>query len=189
MELLISIAVGLGLSAACGFRVFVPLLIASLAAQAGSLPLAPGFEWIGTPEALYAFAAATLLEILAYYVPWLDNALDAIATPAAVLAGILLSASVMVDLPPLLRWGLAIVAGGGAAGLTQGATALLRLKSAVLSGGLANPLVATAELLGAAGVALLAVLLPALCLLLLAVLLAAAFRKAGRPAFGRRPGP
>ena len=111
----------------------------------------PGFRvqaWIGTPEALYAFAAATLLEILAYY-----------------------------------------VAGGGAAGLTQGATALLRLKSAVLSGGLANPLVATAELLGAAGVALLAVLLPALCLLLLAVLLATAFRKAGRPAFGRRPGP
>jgi hypothetical protein len=89
----------------------------------------------------------------------------------------------------LLRWGLAIVAGGGAAGLTQGATALLRLKSAVLSGGLANPLVATAELLGAAGVALLAVLLPALCLLLLAVLRATVFRKAGRPAFGRRPGP
>ena len=74
MDTLLSLGVGLGLSAACGFRVFVPLLAASVAAQAGYLTLAPGFEWIGTSQALYAFATATLLEVLAYSIPLLDNA-------------------------------------------------------------------------------------------------------------------
>src|SRR5512146_2904800 len=104
METLLSIGIGLGLSAACGFRVFVPLLVASIAARAGYLSLAPGFEWVGTQPALYAFATATLLEILAYYIPWLDNALDAIATPAAVIAGMLVGAAVFTDLPPFLKW-------------------------------------------------------------------------------------
>ena len=103
MDAFLSLGVGLGLSAACGFRVFVPLLVASIAAQAGYLSLSPGFEWIGTPQALYAFATATLLEVLAYYIPWLDNALDAIATPAAVIAGMVARASVLTDLPPLLK--------------------------------------------------------------------------------------
>ena len=40
----LSLLLGIGLSAACGFRVFVPLLIMSLASQNGPLALAPGFE-------------------------------------------------------------------------------------------------------------------------------------------------
>ena len=76
-----------------------------------------------------AFGTATLLEIAAYYIPWFDHLLDTIATPAAVVAGMVASASVMVDLPPVLKWGVALIGGGGAAGLLQGATVLLRLKS------------------------------------------------------------
>ncbi len=186
METLLSLGIGLGLSAACGFRVFVPLLFASLAAHAGYLSLAPGFEWIGTPPALYAFATATLLEVLAYYVPWLDNALDTIATPAAVIAGMLASAAVLTDLPPFLKWSLAIIAGGAAAGMVQGATGLLRLKSAVFSGGLGNPVVATVELVGALGMTLVALTLPVVALVLVLVLCVVAFRLAGRILFGRR---
>ena len=186
METLLSIGIGLGLSAACGFRVFVPLLVASIAAHTGYLTLAPGFEWVGTQPALYAFATATLMEILAYYVPWLDNALDALATPAAVMAGMLIGAAVFTDLPPFLKWSLAIIAGGAAAGMVQGATSLLRLKSTALSGGLANPVVSTLELVGSFVMAIVALMVPVVALLLAVVLCVGAFRLAGRVLFGRR---
>lgn len=186
---LVSVAVGLGLAAACGFRVFVPLLIASLAAHFGRLPLANGFDWLASVPALVALGTATVLEVGAYYVPWLDHALDVVATPTAVLAGMLAAASVVTDLPPLLKWSTVIIGGGGAAGLIQGASVLLRLKSGALTGGLANPLVSTAELAGAGITALLAVLLPFVCLLLVLALLITVFRTAGRLLFGRRPVP
>lgn len=186
METLLSIGIGLGLAAACGFRVFVPFLVASVSARAGYLPLAPGFEWVGTEAALYAFATATVLEILAYYIPWLDNALDAIASPAAMMAGMLIGAAVFTDLPPFLKWSLAIIAGGAAAGMVQGATGLLRLKSTALTGGLANPVVSTLELVGSLVTAVMALLVPVLALLLVAALCVAAFRLAGKFLFGRR---
>ena len=115
-ETLMSLAVGLGLSAACGFRVFVPLLVIGGAARAGTLALSPGFAWMGTTPALIAFGTATVLEILAYYVPLLDHLLDTLATPAAVIAGVAASAAVFVDLPPLVRGSVALVGGGAAAG-------------------------------------------------------------------------
>src|SRR6266699_346020 len=108
METLLSICVGIGLSAACGFRVFVPLLVMSIAALSGHLQLAHGFEWIGTYPALVAFAAATCLEIAGYYIPWVNNLLDTIATPAAIIAGTLVTASLVSDLSPFLTWTLAI---------------------------------------------------------------------------------
>jgi Domain of unknown function (DUF4126) len=187
-EALVSVAAGLGLAAACGFRVFVPLLIASVAARTGHLSLAPGFEWLGAWPALAAFGVATALEIAAYYIPWLDHALDLVATPAAVLAGILASASVLTDLPPLLRWTVTLIGGGGLAGLIQGASVLVRLKSATFTGGLGNPVVSTAELIGATLTALLAVMLPLLCLLAVLVALVLAFRASGRLMFGRGGG-
>jgi hypothetical protein len=188
MESLFSLAVGIGLSAACGFRVFVPLLVAAGAARAGFLTPAPGFEWLGTDPALIALGAATVLEVLAYFVPWLDHLLDALATPAAVGAGVLASAAVLTDLPAALRWGLAAIAGGGAAGLAQGASVLLRLKSAALTGGLANPVVALFELGAALLVSVCAIAAPLLALALAVALCALAFRVAGRILFGRGRG-
>jgi hypothetical protein len=185
MEAIISVAIGLGLSAACGYRVFVPFLVASAAAYNGRLELAPSFDWIGTLPALLAFATATILEVGAYYVPWLDHLLDTVATPAAVIAGVLASASVVTDLPPLLGWSIALIGGGSAAGLMQGATVLLRLKSAALTGGVANPLVATAELGGATVIAVLAIVVPLLCLVLVVVSCVFVFRAAGKLLFGR----
>jgi hypothetical protein len=186
---LLSVALGLGLAAACGFRVFVPLLALGAAAHTGYVPLTPGFAWVATTPALLALGSATLLEVAAYYVPWLDHALDLLATPAAVVAGILVSASVVTDLPPLLRWAVVLIGGGGAAGLVQGATVLARAKSGMLTAGLANPIVATVELVAAALVSLIAIVLPLLCL---AVVLSGCifiFRSARRLAFGRRARP
>ncbi|HSB78186.1 MAG TPA: DUF4126 domain-containing protein [Candidatus Methylomirabilis sp.] len=185
MDALFSIGLGLGLSAACGFRVFVPLLVMSIAALSGHLHLAPGFEWIGTVPALLAFATATLLEVLAYAIPWLDHVLDTLATPAAVLAAMLVSASVTEDSSPLLRWGIAVIAGGATAGVVQGATVLLRLQSAAATGGIGNPLISFLELIGAFTTAILALILPMAILFLLVVLCVLVFRASGRFLFGR----
>jgi hypothetical protein len=160
MEIILALITGIGLSAACGFRVFVPLLLMNLAARLGYLNPAPGFEWLGGNEAAVVFGVATALELSAYLVPWLDNALDTVATPAAVAAGIIASASLITDLPPLLKWATAVIAGGGIAGLVQGATAALRVKSSLFTGGLANMAVAALELAGSVVTAALAVLLP-----------------------------
>ncbi len=160
METLLSICVGVGLSAACGFRVFVPLLVMSIASLGGHLTLSPGFEWIGTYPALAAFAVATCFEVAGYFVPWVDNLLDAVATPAAVIAGIIVTASAVSEMSVFLKWALAVIAGGGVAGTVQVATGLTRGASTVTTAGFANPLVATMELGGAMTLSLLAIGFP-----------------------------
>ena len=171
MEPILSSLVGIGLSAACGFRVFVPLLVVSIASYSGHLHLAPGFEWMGSTTALIAFATATALEIAGYYIPWVDNLLDTIASPAAVIAGTIATASVVSDMSPFLKWTLAVIAGGGIAGLVQGTTVLTRGVSSAGTGGLANPILATAELGGALITSLLSLVVPVLVVLAIGVLL------------------
>jgi hypothetical protein len=160
MEVLLSICVGLGLSAACGFRVFVPLLVMSIAANAGHLHLASSFSWIGSPGALVAFSLATILEVGAYYIPWLDHVLDTLATPAAIVAGTVVTASMVTDLSPFLKWTLAVIAGGGVAGGVQASTVLARALSFAGTGGLGNPLVATIELGGSILTAIISIVAP-----------------------------
>lgn len=164
MEHVLAVLVGLGLSAACGFRIFVPLLVISLAARTGHLELASSFEWMGATPALITFALATLLEVAAYYVPWLDNLLDTVATPAAVIAGVVVSASVIVDLDPYLKWTLSVIAGGGAAGALQLLTTGTRQASAITTAGAANPVVSTVELGSAIFLSVLSLFAPLLVL-------------------------
>jgi hypothetical protein len=155
-ELLIGLCIGLSLAAACGFRVFVPLLVLGIASRAGYVPqLDPSFAWIASDAALIAFGAATALEIAGYYVPWLDNLLDTVATPAAAVAGIIAMASVTGQLHPLLQGAVAIIAGGGAATAVQGLTVVTRAVSSTTTAGVGNPVVSTTE---AAAAGLLAVL-------------------------------
>ena len=186
METLIEIAIGIGLSAACGFRVFVPLLVMNLAAMTGHLHLSSEFSWLGSQSATVAFGTATLLEVLGYYIPWVDHLMDTITTPAAMIAGVVATASTVTDVPPFLKWTLALIAGGGIAGLVQGTTLALRAKSSLATTGLGNPVIATMELIGAAATALLAVFVPVLALLLIALLLFFVLRKVGRFILGRK---
>lgn len=171
METLLGLIVGIGLSAACGFRVFLPLLGMSIASQMGYLSLSPGFDWIGSWPALIAFATATSLEIGAYSIPYLDHVMDTIATPAAMVAGSIVMASMIGDLSPFLRWTLAIIAGGGVAGAIQSGTVVLRGLSSSATGGVGNILLAMVELLGSSLTTLLALLLPIICFILVGVLL------------------
>jgi hypothetical protein len=161
-ETLLSICLGLGLSAACGFRVFVPLLVVNLAARAGWLSLAGELSWMGETPALVAFGVATVLEVSAYFIPWLDNLLDSVATPAAVVAGAVVTASVVTGMDPALKWMLAVIAGGGVAGAVQTATVGGRMVSSVATAGLGNPLVATMELLSSFSLSVFSLLVPVL---------------------------
>ena len=164
-------AMGVGLSAACGFRVFVPLLFVSIAARMGHVHLAPGWEWVGGLPAIVTLSTATVVEIAGYYIPWLDHVLDAIAAPAALVAGTLATAAVLGDVNHVFKWTLAIIAGGGAAGVVQAATMTARATSTAATGGGGNFLVSTGELVGALVLCILAVVIPLVALALVLVTL------------------
>jgi len=185
MDTILGIIVGIGLSAACGFRVFVPLLIMNLAVLSGQLQLPADFTWIGSTYATVAFGSATVLEILGYYIPGVDHILDTIATPAAVVAGTMITASMAADLSPFFKWTLALIAGGGIAGLVQGSTVAVRAKSMLTTAGVGNPVFSTLELIGAIITAVLAILVPVVCVIAIVVLLFFIFRKMGKRIFGR----
>jgi hypothetical protein len=176
LDLALSIVLGVGLAAATGFRVFLPMLVVSAAANTGHLPLDGNFAWLGTPAALVMLGTAALAEVIAYYVPGVDNLLDSLATPGAFVAGTIVSAAVMTDVPPMMKWTAAIIAGGGIAGLTQGITAMLRAKSTVLTGGFGNPVIATGELGGAVLISLLALAAPLAALAVVVLFLVVAIR-------------
>ena len=176
LDLGLSIALGIGLAAATGLRLFLPMLVVSAASYGGYLPLSDNFAWLATPAALILLGVAALVEILAYYIPGLDNLLDTLATPAAFVAGTIVSAAVITDLPPMVKWAAAIIAGGGIAGLTQSLTTVVREKSTMMTGALGNPAVATAELGGSLIVSMLALVAPLLTALVIVVLLWFAIR-------------
>jgi hypothetical protein len=177
MELILALCIGLGLSAACGFRIFIPLLLMSLAASSGHLELAAGFEWIASPAAVTAFGAATVLEILAYYIPAVDNLLDTLATPSAAVAGTIATAAVVTDMSPFLAWSLAVIMGGGSALTVQTVTSITRLASTGTTAGFGNPIVSTAEAASSTFLSLLALLVPALAALIVLLLLIFTIRK------------
>jgi hypothetical protein len=156
----IDIMLAISLSAAAGFRVFVPLLVLSGAAVFGHIDLPSNFDWIENTQALTLFGIASVLEVIGYSIPWFDHILDLVATPAAVIAGTIVAASFAPEMDSIAQWTLALVAGGGAAGLTKTLMNLLRGGSTATTGGLANPLFALLELAVSVGLSILAITLP-----------------------------
>jgi hypothetical protein len=178
MDWIISVVLGIGLAAACGFRVFVPLFIVSLFSHfdIGGLGVNESFEWLGSMPAVLTFGAASLVELFAYYIPYVDNLLDTLAIPLAAVAGTMISLSTMVELDPLIQWSIALIAGGGLAGLVKGTSAATRLVSTTTTGGLGNPVVSTAETGASVFMTVLAWFIPLLALLFIFILLFFAFR-------------
>lgn len=169
-EIILSFLMGLGLSAASGFRIFIPFLVLSIASVTGNLALSESFNWIGTYPALITFSIAAIFEIAGYYIPWVDNLLDTIAAPAAVIAGTILMASVSAEMSPFLKWTLAIIAGGGVAGTIQAITGITRAASSLTTGGLGNPAVSTAESGGSLTLSAISIFIPLLAGLLVIVI-------------------
>lgn len=186
METILALCLGFSLSAACGFRVFVPPLIMSMAAISGNLTLDPQLAWIGTYPAAIILAVATVVEVAAYYIPVVDNFLDTLEVPAVFVAGTLVTASTLGELDPLLQWVFAVVAGGGAAEAVEGMTLVTRMASTGFTGGLANPLVSTMEVMTSVLLSLLALALPLFTAILVLGLLVFALNKVYR-FFWRKP--
>ncbi|MFC3903064.1 protein of unknown function [Acinetobacter marinus] len=172
METILGLCIGIGLSAACGFRVFVPLLVMSIATITGWFEPVQGFEWLAMPAVCVALGFATLCEIGAYYVPWVDNLLDTIATPAAVIAGTLATMAVSSgEMSQFASWASAIIVGGGTAGVVQASTVAVRGVSTATTGGVANPVLATGEWIGAIVLSILSLITPVLVVILVFLIL------------------
>ena len=172
IRILLSICVGIGLAAACGFRVFVPLLCLSIASMTGYVHVDDSFAWVGTWPALIAFAVATVVEVAAYYVPYIDNLLDSIAVPAATAAGVCVAALAITDVDPFWRWTVAIIGGGGVAASTQIATTKLRAASSTITAGFGNPVLATVEVFTSSVLSVISVVWPIVAIVLVIALLA-----------------
>lgn len=182
LSILLSVAAGLGLAAAAGFRAFVPVLAAGVAIHFGWVEPARGFDWLGEPIVLAALGIATVTEVAAYYVPGIDHALDLVGAPVAVAAGIVAAAGVIVGLPEWLRWLTAIAGGGAVATAGHALNAVGRAKTGAASAGLGNPVYSTAELGGSLLLSGLAILLPLVALLAIVAFVAWALRRRRRPA-------
>ena len=159
-QIFIITLLGLGLSACCGFRIFVPLLITNIAHHLQFYHFAPGFEWMGGWTAFYILFAATILEIAAYYIPLVDNVLDHVALPIAIVAGTILTTSILGDISPLIKWALGLMIGGGSAAIVHAGAGLLRIGSSATTGGFANPVLATIENISAIVFSILSIILP-----------------------------
>ena len=170
LETILSICLGIGLASASGFRVFLPVFALSLASYFNVIPLNESWAWIGGLPALISFGVAMVFEIFGYYIPFIDNLLDTIATPLAAIAGFVVMASTMVDISPTMTTILAIIAGSGSASAMQGLTTTTRLASSVKTAGLGNPVVSTAETGTAITLSSLAIFLPIVAVILVVII-------------------
>ncbi|WP_298309179.1 DUF4126 domain-containing protein [Flavobacterium sp.] len=170
LDTILSICLGIGLASASGFRVFLPVFALSLASYFNVIPLNESWAWIGCLPALISFGVAMIFEIFGYYIPFIDNLLDTIATPLAAIAGFVLMSSTMVDISPTMTTILAIIAGSGSATAFQGLTTTTRLASSVKTAGLGNPVVSTAETGTAITLSSLAIFLPIVAVILVVII-------------------
>ncbi|MEM9217680.1 MAG: DUF4126 domain-containing protein [Cyanobacteria bacterium P01_F01_bin.150] len=166
MDTLLGLIIGVGLSAACGFRLIVPFMVISIGSLSGHLTLAPDMAWIGTYPALITFSFATLLEILVYFIPWVDDIMGALSIPVSIVAGTILTAAFVPEMSPFLRWTLAAIAGGMVAGTTETLTTGLRFASTATTAGMGNGILSIGELLSSTLLSLLAILVPIIAFLL-----------------------
>ena len=170
-ETILSIFLGVGLAASVGFRVFLPLFALSLAAYFDVWSLNDQWEWVGSLAALITLGVATVVEVLAYFIPWVDNLQDSLSLPLTALAGTLVMVSTVADLDPVTTWSLAIIAGGGTATAIKGASATSRLTSSMTTGGIANPGISAIETGTAAVVTIASIFAPVLAAVLVIIIL------------------
>ena len=168
---ILSSFIGIGLAAASGFRVFLPLFAVSLASYLGWIPTNDNFQWLSGLPTLIVTGVATLVEILAYYIPVVDNFLDTVTVPLATVAGSVLFASQFIELGTFPQWALAIIAGGGTAATIAAGFAGTRAASTATTAGIGNNVIATTETAGAGLMSVLSIFLPVIAFIIALALL------------------
>ncbi|MCC2591272.1 DUF4126 domain-containing protein [Chryseobacterium sp. MFBS3-17] len=167
---ILSAFIGIGLAAATGFRVFLPMFAVSLASYLGWIPMNENFEWLSGLPALITTGIATAVEILAYYIPFVDHLLDTLSVPLATIAGSVIFATQFTDIGTLPLWALALIAGGGTAATISSGFAGTRAASTATTGGLGNSVVATTETAGAGLMSVLALAAPVIAAIVALIL-------------------
>ena len=173
---------GISLAAASGFRVFLPPFLLSLAARFDVIwfldidLVGTQFEFFTSTLAIVVLGIATIAEFAGFYAPWVDNALDSIATPAAIIAGVSMTAIVLEGSDPVVQWAVAIIAGGGVAATIQAATVTTRSLSSTFTLGLGNSTVATGENVASIALTLIAILIPFISAFVVILVVALLFR-------------
>src|SRR3954469_8663133 len=172
MDAVLAICAGIALAAACGFRVFLPLLALSVGTATGALHPGAGMIWVGSPPALILLSVASAAEVAAYYIPVVDHFLDTIASPAAVIAGTVAAGALLPTgdaIHPAVKWAAALIAGGGAAGVVQAGTVSARALSGATTATIGNPVIATIENVFSIVLSILAIVVPILAALMVLV--------------------
>lgn len=169
-EALPSVGLAIALSACAGLRAWLPLFLAGLLSRAGVLELGSAFQFLGGNQALVLFGVATVIEIAADKIPALDHALDMLSTVIRPLAGALLAASVLGRFAdPLTALALGVAVGAPSSLVPHAAKATLRVASSALTAGLANPILSLLEDALALIMFLLALVVPLLVVVALAL--------------------
>ena len=171
----LSAFIGIGLAAASGFRVFLPMFAVSLASYMGWISLPENFHWLSGLPTLISTGIAMVAEILAYYIPYVDHLLDTINIPLATVAGSVLFASQFTTMDTFPQWALALIAGGGTAAAISSGFAGTRAASTATTGGLGNSVVATTETAGAGIMSILAMAAPVIAAIAAVILLVIVF--------------
>lgn len=180
-QIIFAILMGFSLAATCGLRAFLPLLIIGIAAKTGYVSLAPGFEWMMSWPAIICFGSATVLEILGDKFPAVDHVLDAAGIVVRPVAGALAASSMIQGMDPLLALVIGIIMGATIAAVVQTIKGGLRIFSTATTGGVANPIISTAEDSATAAAGIMGILIPALAAaLILTVLLVGGWLILGR---------
>lgn len=166
MEILLIFFMAIGLSSACGYRVFIPPLIMNISHHAGYLTLNSNFNWLVSDFSFFVLLLASILEISSYYVPWLDNLLDTISFPLSIIAGTILTSSFITGIDPAFAWTLSAIVGGGSAGVISSSTSAIRMISTTTTGGLTNPIISTLENIMSFVISILSIIAPLIAIII-----------------------
>jgi len=145
LDLYLKILIGLGLSAASGFRLFVPFAILSIFSISGIYNTTSTPYIFSSDLFLVIFIILSVSEVVLFYNPWIDNMLDLISTPASIFSGIILTYFVLYDTEIYLRLLISVILGGLVSLNVQLLTVKARSSTSIFSKGNGNQIVSTIE--------------------------------------------
>jgi hypothetical protein len=175
---ILPIFLGLGLAAATGLRTFLPLLMLAIVARFGlfGVALNTHFGWLGSTGALVALGVATVVELCADKIPIVDHALSAIGTVSRPLAGALAAGAVLNHADPSVAVLAGLIIGAPTAFAIHTAQSSARVVSTATTAGLGNPVISVIEDITSALTAAIAIALPILAPVAVAILLFLAWK-------------
>ena len=178
MEIFLGVLLGLGLSASTGLNTFLPLLLLSAAARfhVANIELGTKFEWLTSDAAMITLIVACVVELIADKIPAVDHFLDSAGTFIRPVAGALATASVITGVDPWVAAIVGIIVGAPTSLGLHTLKAGTRVASTTTTFGCANPILSLIEDVIAFSLSVVAIFVPFLVPIALALLVYALYR-------------